>query len=382
MLFAIIQFFFVSNYETDKTILSSQIIDSMDRDFRLFGQNIPCSSWGTTPSGENLKWAEEPPLYHVIGVVFNKLGLRSINYKFMAFISYLGLIIGLLLNFNLLTINVKSLPLKTLAIVSMPFVMIHAHRPLPDNMSVMFLSFFLYFFLKKNKPIAFVFATLAVTTKALAIFAIFSVCLGELFAYKKQWKENFFKNLLFALSVIPMLLWLYYLKENSIPNPFFADSLGVQHSGGMNFVDLTTRKYYSRIFSWTAVRGVGVFIFVLSIFTAIKMKVKEPQMKILIWGILGQILYIVIVRGPQRAAPWYSFYFLPFYFLVFAYWSNLVGKKWFSAIVIINLISSLSFLRYTTEFEENLFKQTPKHAGIPCDFHKYIYEKHKKEGRL
>ena len=371
--YSIIQIFLADPYFNDKTIVSSQITESMHLDGSIIAHEIPCHNKDHTKFSTYKNWAEEPPLYHLIGQIFFLTGAQNYLFKIYPLICFLIFSFGLyrIICSFVIKEKIDSFDKSFLALVILfqPYIYIHAHRPLPDNLSICFLVGFLYFFLKRNYRTSLIFSVLATTTKTLAIFPIFFMCVAYLIFGNENLKRKITIGLLHGLSVVPFLLWLYFLKNNQIENPFFAlESFGVQQSGGNDFGILLTRKYWSKMLTWIFFRGLGPLVFIAAIRSLFKTKL-NTALKYAMVGIVGHLVYIVVIRGAMRVAPWYAFYFLPFYIISASALIIKMKKKWKVAFLVVHLAYSIGFIKLTFNFKKNTNIKIPKAANLPCDFH-------------
>ena len=132
-----------------------------------------------------------------------------------------------------------------------------------------------------------------------------------------------------------------------INNPFFNQENfnGIYHLKKNSFETLFTIKYWSRMFKWNFIKGISIPIFFLFCYQ-IKLILKNSYLntinKIILTTIASQFLYQIIVRG-QIEHPWYSFYYLPFYYLFITYNSNFISKKLLYIILIIGIFISIPY---------------------------------------
>ncbi len=377
IIFSCIQLFLTKPYHTDKTVVPAQIIKSMFQHRSIIGHNIPCYTPDKKQTLLYPTWAEEPPVYHILGTIFFFFHAENYLYKTYSLICFLLFIIGL---YKLITLIVPTEHnynkiILLLLICFQPYIYIHAHRPLPDNLAIVFLIFTIFFYIQERYGISILLATLAVTTKALAIFPIFFLCVGNMLYDNKPFRKKVIINLLHGLAVIPFFMWLYYLQYHHIYNPFFEHTVGIHHTGGNNYSILLSKNYWSKLFSWIVIRGVNPIIFLTGIFyLAISYKKQSKLNRYFQILFIGHIIYILIIRGPQRTAPWYSFYFL-FIYLTLSW--NIIYNwniKYKILTIITLIIYSMGFISLTFNIKHNIQIPIPLNANIACS--KLIMKQH------
>ena len=366
-------------YFTDKITVSTNVAASMSANGSLVAKDFPCryeeGGSSTLPT-----WAEEPPVFQAIGSLFFTLGAEKLLLKFYPVACFLTTIFFLhLIAREFISDFAKYRNLLLVMIMGQPYIILHSARSIPDNLALMFLVIFLYFHLKQKIKSAFTFALLAVTTKALAIFPIFFLCVGNLL-FKKEHSisKRFGVGTLYGLSIIPMLLWLYYLYDRQILNPFFPTNSFelTTHTGGSSYYFLFMKKFWSRILSWVVIRGISIPYFLLTLYATYK-KIKEKNKlesidKISFTILGGHIIYILMVREPQLSAPWYSFYFLPFYLIVIFRNFAIYNLRVLTVSIIISVISGISMVKWNLNIADNTFVQiNTQAADIHCNFHEF-----------
>lgn len=367
ILFVVI-FLFSKIYLTDKIIVPAQIISSMSESHSIVGVGIKCGEQGLSYN----TWAEEPPIYHLFGVVALFLMNSFLFLKILPFVFFTVYILGI--KFCYEEFFKERLPsIYCLLFYFIPFIFIHLMRSLPDNLSIALLIWFFYFWLKKNFKWAFLLASLAVTTKLLAIFPIFFI-MGHYLLYSNEetFKKRLLTGSLFALTVIPTIVWFYFLYVHKINNPFFEIKFsGLHHLNSNSEVILyLKRKFWSKVFTWNIIRGISIPLTILLLWGIFKKKTSHNSF--LLSMFIGHLAYIIFTNSMQVSAPWYSFYFL-FVYLLFAI--NLMLKldlKWQVIITAIMIVHSISMIDYSTDVKSNLNFENIKHmSSIPCNFHEY-----------
>ena len=373
--FFVLHLFFIQTYLTDKTVVPAQISESMLKSGLPYAQNISCID------GEEVKnmttWAEEPPLFHALAILMIKLGMNEIFFRLLPLICIILYALGMAkLTGLLIPYNSKEKNLVLIAALLCPFAFIHATRFLPDNLALAALVWFLVFFFRRKYTYSTLLAYIAVTGKALAIFPIAAVVAGHLFFCQRETiKKKLTISLITATSLLPMIAWLYYLQSNNISNPFFLEELSLsRHTGGSDFGILITRKYWSKVFSWVVVRGMSIPLYALSIYALVsilKNNKKSYTEKIILGYVVGHFVYLIVVRGQQTVSPWYSFYFMPCYFiLAMMGLKQITAKKWKAAVVALAGLTSISLVDWRTTDTFDFYPRKVKNSpALPCDQH-------------
>lgn len=369
-LILVIQLFFVQFYWNDKTSTVSMIVKNMDQNSLLYAKDLVCYNKDKSLSTYKA-WGEEPPTFHMVGVVFKKL-FGDLSLIVLPLTIYVLILWGLYLVLKELN-NSKKLSLVMAIVAMTPSLYIHAARYLPDTLSMMFLVFGLLFFLRLNWYLAFLFFLFSVTTKIIAVVPIVFLCLFTAIYFYKEDKKLFFKLLLFSLTMVPNFIWFYYLYDQKIENPFFPlTNVHFHHTGGSNFDILLTSKYWSKIFQWFFYRGIGLIFLLVFLKELFSFKKLERWQKILLLTSLTFILYVTLIRGPQISATWYSFYYQVFFIVVGARALLNYSTKINLWIFVITLIYCAGFLKYSmpTNIKKPSFKDAP--VELPCHFHEAL----------
>lgn len=365
-----VQLFFVEYYWNDKTTTSSRIISNMQNNNGLVAHDFACYEPDRKTS-QYKTWGEEPPLFHYVAMSF-KFILGDWSLKLVPLLCFVFSIWGLYLIIG--TLTQTSFEEKYWILIPLTFTpsfYIHTIRFLPDNLALTFLVFGLYYFIKNQWKLAWILFLFSTTTKALAIVPVAFLCLFYLIEYRLSWKKNLPKLLGFSLCLIPTFMWFYYLHKNNISNPFFeTGNMIPQHAGGSDFSILQTRKYWSKIFQWYFYRGIGILwliLFMVSFFKKIELR---SMTKILAQTALSFIANVILLRGPQITAPWYSFYYQIFFIIVAGTVFIKLSNKWKIIISILSVLQSIFFLHY------GVFPP-PKYSDadieLPCNFHQFIH---------
>ena len=368
LLFAFI-LLFVKIYLTDKIIVPTQILNSMYKNRSLFGVNIRCGD----QAGNYATWAEEPPIYHIIGIIFHRAFGGLIFLKVLPFIFLSFYIAGLKKSYEVFFKEKLEIQYAFLLFL-IPFIYIHLTRSLPDILSITFLVWFFYYWIRENILAAFVLALLSVTTKTLAIFPIFFI-MGHylLFTNEKPFLKRLVIGLFFSLSLVPSIIWFYYLYFNNINNPFFEIPFSGLHHLNSGSIDVLyfKRKFWSKVMTWVIIRGISI-PFTLLIFWGI-FKKKITKISFLGFLFVGHLIYVLFTNPMQVSAPWYSFYFLFIYLL---YSLNLLKKLEIKLQLVLSLIvilHSLFMVDYSKNIKANLdYGNIIYSSAIPCNFHDYF----------
>lgn len=382
LLYLIVQFFSSTPFFHDKVIVSTQISKSMANDLKLWGEQIPCHNVDGTNSSLGT-WAEEPPVYHFLASLFMQIVPKDLYFKlFSALLSSL-LVIALLHLISSVS-KQKASPLGPsetflafLLVIFQPYIFLFYTRPIPDTLATIFTAFFLSYFIAQKHKFAWSFSVLAVTTKAIAIFPIFSTVLSYLFCQKlrENFTHRFIKSALYGLSIIPFIAWLFFLEKYSIQNPFFEEALQISgsHTSGTGEKEIYNLRLFTRVLSWSFVKGTGIPIFILYLMSFVY-AVKKTQKSLIDYICLsipfGHLFYVLMVASPQISAPWYSFYFNIFYTTFAALIFVKIKMHWKIIIILLTALTSLSLADLKPLERQNaLIDINSFGADVKCDFH-------------
>lgn len=367
---SLIQLFFVPIYWNDKTSTVARIINNLIANKAFITQNFECINLDGT-AGIYSRWAEEPPIFHLFAIPF-KLIFGELSLKLIPLFSYVLNVIGVyFIAQKLSEVESKFNYLLLTALCFTPSLYIHAIRFLPDNLTLTCFIWGLYFYFDQKKFLSVLLFLMSVTSKILPIVPLFFFCIFHLYFYKKDFKKNFLYYISLGATIIPAIIWLIYLKKELIPNPFFDVAGGVpQHVGGANFEILTKYKYWSKIFQWYFYRGIGlVWLFCFILYLAKdKFRNFTSNQKVMILTAITFLLNVIILRGPQITAPWYSFCYQVFFIAISGVYFLKLSPKWQKTLVILSVLQSVFFLRYELHPKEQKFSDAP--VEVNCDFHK------------
>lgn len=351
MAFALFQIFFVKPYWNDKTSTAVSVTERMYAEGSIVAPNLPC--YGGTSLGTKTTWAEEPPVFHAIGIALKAIGFDQ------AYVKLLSVLSSTLLAAGIFALVAQAAPSAMAAhpfiglslVLPLPFLYIHFARYLPDTLMAAFLAFFLLSWQRRNYALAILLAFLAVTTKATAIFAIGSAWLAyALFSRDPLLKRAYWGAALLS-SVIPMVAWLYFLFRSGTDNPFFSGDINLgRHTGGSDFHIVFTSAYWARFFTWVVTRGVSIPLFLTVVITLFRWRRLTEASKFLAVTALGIVPYWIVVRGPQFSAPYYSFPFLvPLAALAIAQLLSARKTYWAYASVAALILTSAGKLEYSLD---------------------------------
>ena len=250
-----------------------------------------------------------------------------------------------------------------------PYFYIHFARILPDNLSLAFLVWSVYFFFKRHYMWAIPLAFFAVTTKALAIFPLaFIVGFYFFFERKEKLSHRFIVSSLFALSLTPTLLWFYYLKSQGILSPFFSSNGGMHHMAGTAW-DL---KVWTRVLHFGLLKGISIPVFLLLVFSVFRNKKKKLTYLYVL--LAGYIATVFLVKDIFKTAPWYSFYFIAFFAVFMIPTFVKFKQKWKVICVLLIVLSSISTIDYSFDIGANV-KQVGKELFIDLPCQDYLLHK-------
>ncbi|HTL13348.1 MAG TPA: hypothetical protein VL588_12720, partial [Bdellovibrionota bacterium] len=302
-------------YTNDKTATATWMTEAYARQGGVAASHIPCV-W--TPEAKPAffrQWAEEPPLFHYLGVLLRNLGFTLSYHSLLPWLLTLTTLAGLA---SWISVWTPLGPLQLASLALLPALAIHSTRYIPDHLMLAALVWGLALWCRDRRGWGLALFTLAVTAKATAAFALLGLGLGEVMAHPSRLRPRELGAWAVrgSLTCLPFAAWLYYLHAKHIPNPFFEDSVSLsRHMGGNDWGILFTGRYAWRFVLWNGLRGVGLPLFLLAldgVWRVLKRwKETEPRARVLTVFVVTTFLYWIIVRGPQFTGPWYSFPFLP-----------------------------------------------------------------------
>jgi hypothetical protein len=171
--------------------------------------------------------------------------------------------------------------------------------------------------LKKRYASLYILGALAVTTKALCFVPLAAMVLaGPVWSHFKD-RRDLKKILLHAfalgLTLVPFVLWLWTLKAQEIPNPFFKTiaSEELRHTG--SWLLLLDVSYWSRFVTWNFVKGAGLVASLVLCWALIhRFRSEENSVYPLpLLGILGALIpYWLLIREGNFIHDYYSLAFV------------------------------------------------------------------------
>jgi hypothetical protein len=368
-LICIIQFFTVEFYWNDKTTTSAHIIQSMQKNHTFYSKDLDCYN-PTRDIGKYPAWAEEPPVFHYVAL-FLKSILGDNSLRVFPLICYFFSITGILYFIKELT-DGNTLSRLSMYLAFVPSLYIHASRFLPDVFAMTLMIWGIAFFLKKRFLLSWCLMILAVTTKALVIVPLFSLVLVYLFLERKNINlEKLSIMSSFGLTIVPTFIWFYILKSNGIENPFFKINISIaHHSGGSDWSILIVKKYWSKIFQWHFYRGIGIASLAVLIHAYAKKRSEFCfNEKLVSVAAMLFLVNVIVFRGPQISAPWYSFYFQVLFIFAFSFAFIKLKSKTQWGLIILNAIISFNFLSYG-QFKNVSYMDSV--TQLPCHFHEVM----------
>lgn len=359
-----VQLFCVNFYWNDKTTTAARLITSMENNHSIYAKNFACFEKDGGVSNY-ATWGEEPPVFHLVGLAFKQL-MGDWSLKILPLLCYVFLVIGFSKILN------SSEMAVVLLLSFIPSLYIHASRFIPDVMAMALALWGIHYFLSKKYNWAFLLLTLAVTSKALVIIPLFFLCGATLlFDSESRSSKGFFSLLAFGLTIIPTLLWFYYLSHNHIENPFFVTDVNLAYNaGGSNWAVLARSKYWSKVFQWYFYRGIGLSLLGLCLYGVFSKKIiLSTRMKIVGLTALMFLPNVILLRSAQTTAPWYSFYFQIFFIIFGMEIFKTLEKKKQWALCVLQVLITIGFLKYNFNFSPAPYAEAA--VQVPCHFHEY-----------
>lgn len=294
--------------QTVKQFYSFAITESLlTQPFSWLSTHIPCPHPITHESP--ITWVSEPPLFNFLAVIIQKILNLNLNGFSITFpiISFLILLFGFAFHLKLLVPR-KQIPILLLFSISAPIFVRYSFQHIPDLFAVALLVWALYFFKTKNWTWFFIFGALASFSKTLMgipLFFIFALIPKTLLYSGK--KGVLTRSIIgISLFFIPFILWGYYLKLNSIPNPFHQGGTFIERYIGDPSLYLSL-KYWMRYFTWLVFKGVGPIIFCLACFQIYQNRKKLTLLNL--WALSSIPAYLFIPN---------AHFIHDYYFLVYA----------------------------------------------------------------
>ena len=310
-----------------KQFYAHSITQSLRSSGKWLETSLPCASSDGSPRHT---WVEEVPIFHQIASWLESFELPGLA---PAIISILFASVVALIVKEWFAADV----LVWAAVVLAPIHVRYFSQHMPDVMSVLWTLCGLYFWLRLREKTAFVFWALAIATKALAVFPIAAIVAGDLmmtqvtpfgpFA-KRVWAQAW----KFVLACVPFALWLWIVRDRSIPSPFhFSTTIaGVaqnRHSGAWS--QLIEPTYWSHFVTWVIAKGVGIPLFAGVIFAFLGMRSKDAsttctRLENCLWSwAFGLVPYWIFVRSGNYTHDYYTLQFsVPLALLGARYWTQ------------------------------------------------------------
>lgn len=278
-------------------------------------------------------WVEEPPIFHEMAAWTLKiLPDQSAALPIAVFLLLVVGILWLQLQVNQ-KFKQKLLALTVLAAYC-PIFLRYSIQHLPDPLSTAFLTLGAASLASTSsghptakyfRILPWLFFLAAVTTKALAIFAVAPILFWHFFLRGEKSTNAMKANLVspkiyvrwgltLVLLCLPFILWLVTIHELSVPNPFFVQKttqwLENRHTGSLGI--LLDFHFYLRAFTWIAIKGVGLILIGPAVYGLVKIyrarKFTDLEGLLFFWS-LGIIPYWLLVR---QANVIHDYYTLPF----------------------------------------------------------------------
>jgi 4-amino-4-deoxy-L-arabinose transferase-like glycosyltransferase len=271
----------------------------------------------TLPCQPIRSWVEEPPIFHFIaGLTSSYINENPAIIPLTSYLAILWVVHSFLVG---LKVRQRVFWLALGSIGSAPIFLRYSVEHLPDLMATAFLCIGSLFIWKQKNRLAYSLFALAVTTKALTIFAILPILIWSFFIQDTKINlKSFFRFGAVILTITaPFAAWIIFITMNDIPNPFRLGSIVEnRHSGSLNL--LLDSGYWSRFITWNATKGVGIILFAAALFRITKFFINKKSSTdtdfnsieglMTVWSI-GVFPYWILVRQGNYTHDYYT---LPF----------------------------------------------------------------------
>lgn len=272
-----------------KQFVSFSLTESLGiNGMRIDQTRVPCPD-PAVPGSESRRWAEEPPVFHVLAARLAKLGWAQP--ESLPLLAFLGLWLGLL---GLALCGGQSArgPLQTgdvarrrgwwdggwrrlaqwqnqlgegvwvgTAAAASPIFLRYSVQHVPDLLATGFLVWGAWALFLRWRFFAFLFFTAAVTTKALAWVAVVTLTLWDVALRRKKRAAMISSLVRVSLTLVPFMLWVGYLQLFSIPSPFhWHNWIENRHAGSL--LRLLQGAFWLRLGTWSVAKGMGWVLFV------------------------------------------------------------------------------------------------------------------------
>ncbi len=369
------QLLFSQFYQNDKTTIAIRFVKLIETNHDFSGKGMLCLDFDGHIHEKN-SWAEEPPVFHFVGVLLSKIMPQAFFIKFYPVFLSSFIVFGILMLGGVYfpKLYEKNTWAFVLLIAYTPIINIHFAKFVPDLLSFALMIWSIYFYEKKMPTWSWLFALFSVTTKALAIIGFFFYFLGKLLSNEENLKlsKRIIKYSFWGLTLIPSLYWFWIIKKNNWDSPFFQTSINFnQHTGGTDFKKALTLHYWARYITFVITRGVSwpvFFITSFEIFQGLRLKNLNKMDKSFLIFLAGSPLYWLLIRA-QSSDPWKSFYLiLPFLYFAFRFLERQKSR----IVIIFSLIvflTSVTLVKYSIDTTKN-FTATDKNLDVmlACDY--------------
>lgn len=271
--------------------------------FNPYATTIPCDG--------GIRWVLELPLFVGLGGIFAMLA--------PSLPSILPLLVFGLFLFGLARFRDRLAPespwLPWVAVGAAPVFLRFSTQFLADPLAVALLLLGAGFFLENRRASSVLFFLLAVSVKPTVLPSV--LFFRWAFASERAARSLFPKNAvrwfvrevaIALLLVVPFVTWTLSVKALGIPSPL-NESGGIL-SLGSDWAILGERTFYSKFFNWTVFKGVGIPLFCLAIYGALRME-DDRTRRLATWSI-GIVPYWLVVRRLNVIHDYYSLsFFVP-----------------------------------------------------------------------
>ncbi len=268
----------------------------------------------TLPCVPMRTWVEEPPVFHFLAAWGLKLWPgQSAFVPALAFSLLAWVALKWIREWRL---SERDTWIFVILAATAPVFLRYSIQHLPDLLATALLAWGAWALWRRHRFFATVLFTLSVTAKALTGLAVASLLAWEFWVQVQPRLQNrgeWIRGLAAVgtkldFIVLPFLVWVIVVKRADIPSPFQFGSVGEnRHSGGFGL--LLSVPYWSRIFTWLAIKGVGLPLFFAAIPVLVRTlrekRLHEADGFLTAWA-LSALPYWLLVRQGNFVHDYYT----------------------------------------------------------------------------
>lgn len=300
-------------------------------------------------------WAEEPPVFHGLAAICLRAGAQPWLLPLLGWMALVGAL-GALASHALRERGAEnhgthgaSWIAVALVAAASPAFLRYSVQHLPDLFATAILTWGAYALVLRRRGLTLSLFTLAVTAKALTVFPVVFLLLGEEWSESRRssgssrsWRRFALnRGLELALISLPFIAWVVLLKWQAIPSPFVVNHVyDNRHFGSLGH--LVSPAYYLRFITWVAVKGVGLVLFAGAAWWLVRFarEMRRPRGKtelapavsrfdaLLAFWCVGLVFYWLFVRNGNFVHDYYVLPFLPAIALVGArFWAEFPRRE-------------------------------------------------------